>query len=70
VLPLLDSMGAKMLLLEEVVGEQLESEGRMLEEKVVEHVVACFRSWDLNASLEPVVQGPIAEAEEAAKASV
>jgi hypothetical protein len=70
VLPLLDSMGAKMLLLEEVVGEQLESEGRMLEEKVVEHVVACFRNWDLNASLEPVVQGPIVEAEEAAKASV
>jgi hypothetical protein len=64
VLPLLDSAVSKMLLLEEVVGEQLEAEGRVL----AEHVLTCFRSWDPNASLELVVQGPVAEVEEAARA--
>jgi hypothetical protein len=33
-------------------------------------VLTCFRSWDPNASLEPVVQGPAAEVEEAARASI
>jgi hypothetical protein len=55
VFPVLDSAGAMMLMLEEVVGEQLEAEGHVLAEKVVEHVLMCFWSWDLNASLEPVV---------------
>jgi hypothetical protein len=35
VLPLLDSAGAKMMFLEEVVGEQLEAKDRVLAEKVV-----------------------------------
>jgi hypothetical protein len=70
VLPLLDFMGAKMLSLEEVVCEQLEVEGRVLAEKVAEQVLTCFQSWDLNASLEPVVQRPIIEVEEAARASI
>jgi hypothetical protein len=46
VLPVLDSMGAKILTLEEVISEQLEAEGRILVEKVVEHVLTCFQSWD------------------------
>jgi hypothetical protein len=54
-LPLLDSIGAKMLKLQEVISEQLESKGRALAEMVVEHVLTCFRSRDLQASLEPVV---------------
>jgi hypothetical protein len=70
VLPLLDFAGAKMLLLEEVVDEQLEAKGRVLAEKVVEHVLTCFWSLDPNASLELVVQGPITEAEEATRASI
>jgi hypothetical protein len=70
VLPMLYSTGAKMLSLEEVVNEQLEAEGRVLAEKVMEHVLTCFQSWDPNASLEPVVQGPITEAEEVARASI
>jgi hypothetical protein len=52
VLPVLDSVGAKMLTLEEVVGEQLEAEGHILAEKVVEHMLMCFLSWEPNASLE------------------
>jgi hypothetical protein len=44
VLPLLDSLGAKMLSLEEVVSEQLEVEGHVLAKKVAEHMLTCFWS--------------------------
>jgi hypothetical protein len=70
VLLVLDSAGAKMLMLEEIISEQLEAEGHVLAEKVAEHVLTCFQSYDSNASLEPVVQGPTAEAEEIARANV
>jgi hypothetical protein len=46
VLPVLDSMGARMLTLEEVVNEQLEVKCHILAEKVAEHVLTCFWSWD------------------------
>jgi hypothetical protein len=69
-LPLLDSIGAKMLKLEEVIGEQLEAEDHALAETVAEHVLTCFQSRDLLASLEPIVQGPVVEMEETARASV
>jgi hypothetical protein len=46
VLPLLISMGAKMLQLEEVIGAQLELEGCVLVEVVVEHVLMFFQSRD------------------------
>jgi hypothetical protein len=45
-LPLLDTAGAKMLKLEEVIGDQLELEGRALSEMVVKHVLTCFHSRD------------------------
>jgi hypothetical protein len=70
VLPTLDSAGAKILTLEEVIGDQLEVEGRVLAEKVAEHVLTCFRSWDPNTLLKPVMQGPVAEMGEAARSSV
>jgi hypothetical protein len=54
-LPLLDSAGAKMLKLEEVIGGQLEAEGRALAEAMAEHVLTCFWSWDPQISLETVV---------------
>jgi hypothetical protein len=41
-LPLLDSAGAKMLKLKEVIGEQLEAKGPALAEMVAEHVLTCF----------------------------
>jgi hypothetical protein len=59
-----------MLMLEEVIGEQLESEGRILAEKVVKHVLTCFRSRDPNITLELVVHGPAVEVEEAARSSI
>jgi hypothetical protein len=45
VLPLLDSTGAKMSQLEEVISDRLE-EGRALTKAVAEHVLLCFYSWD------------------------
>jgi hypothetical protein len=70
VLPLLDSAGAKMLKLEEVVCDQLEVEGHVLAEKVVEHMLMCFRSWDPVVSLDPVMLGPVAWIEKAASCGV
>jgi hypothetical protein len=70
VLPTLDSAGAKILTLEEVIDDQLEAEGRDLAEKVAEHMLTYFWSWDLNTLLELVMQGAITEMEEVASSSV
>jgi hypothetical protein len=70
VLPTLDSAGAKILTLEEVIDDQLEAEGRDLAEKVAEHMLTYFRSWDPNTLLELVMQGAITEMEEVASSSV
>jgi hypothetical protein len=69
-LPLLDSTGAKMSKLEDVVTSRLEAEGRILAEVVAEHVLLCFRSQDPQVSLEPVVQGPAEKVQEAAQVDV
>jgi hypothetical protein len=42
----------------------------MLAQVVVEHMMMCFRSWDPQTSLEPVMQGPDEEPEEAASTGV
>jgi hypothetical protein len=68
--PMLDSMGAKMLMLEEVIGGQLEADGHDLVKKVVEHALTCFWSRDPNFSLEPVVHGTTVDTQEAARDSV
>jgi predicted type IV restriction endonuclease len=44
VLPLLASVGLKMLKPDEVIGSQLEAEGRVLAEVVAEHVLMRFWS--------------------------
>jgi hypothetical protein len=46
VLPLLDTAGAKLSQVEEVIGGQLEEESHALAEAVAEHVLMCFRSQD------------------------
>jgi hypothetical protein len=68
--PLLDSAGAKMLKVEEVGSGQLEADGHALAKAVAEYVLTSFRRWDPQISLEPVVQGPIMEMEEATHAGV
>jgi hypothetical protein len=45
-LPLLDSAGAKMSELEDVIASRLEAEGRILAEAVAEHMLLCFHSHD------------------------
>jgi hypothetical protein len=69
-LPLLDSEGAKMMKLEEVICDQLEAEGRALVEQVMEHMLTCFQSWDPVVSLDPVMLGPVARTEDAASSGV
>jgi hypothetical protein len=69
-LALLDSTGAKMLKLEGVGGGQLEAEGCALVKVAVEYVLTCFQSQDPQISLEPVVQGPVTEVEEAARVGI
>jgi hypothetical protein len=69
-LPLLDSVGVKMLKLEEVVCDQLEAEGHVLVELVAEHVLTCFWSRDPDVSLDPVMLGLVAGTEEAASSGV
>jgi hypothetical protein len=59
-----------VLELEELVGGQLEAEGHALAEAVAEHVLTCFQSRDPQIFLEPVMQGLVAEMEEAAKANI
>jgi Ni,Fe-hydrogenase maturation factor len=56
--------------LEDGVGGRLEAEGCILVETVVEHVLLCFQCQEPQVSLEPVVQGPAEEVEEAAQAGV
>jgi hypothetical protein len=69
-LSLLDSASIKMPELEDVIGTRLEAEGRILAEAVAEHMLMCFRSQDPQVSLEPVVQGPTEEVQEAAQDGV
>jgi hypothetical protein len=45
-LPLLDSTGAKMSVLEDVITSRLEAEGCILVGAVAEHVLLCFYSQD------------------------
>jgi hypothetical protein len=69
-LALLDSAGAKMLKLEDVIVSRLEAEGRFLAKAVVEHVLLCFHSHDPQVSLEPVVQGSTEVVQEVAQVDV
>jgi hypothetical protein len=70
VLSLLDSARVKMSQVEELIGDRLEEEGRVLAEVVAEHVLMCFQSREPHVSLEPVVQGPTEETGDVALAGV
>jgi hypothetical protein len=45
-LPLLDSIGDKILKLEDVIASRLEADGRILAEAAAEHVLLCLHSQD------------------------
>jgi hypothetical protein len=69
-LPLLDSAGANMLELEDVIASRLEAEGHILAEAVAEHVLLCLCSQDAQVSPELVVQGLDEQIPEAAQVGV
>ena len=69
-LPVLNSASDRFWCLEPVFAGQLEDEGRELIRMVAEHILTCLRSHDPAISLAPVVDGPVAETEAAARKSV
>ena len=69
-LPVLDQAAERLRRLDSAFGDRLEAEGRELSRVVTEHILVCFRSHLPDLPLEPVIAGPLADAEEAARASV
>ena len=56
--------------MDQILGARLEAEGGMLCCAVIEYILTCFRSHDPAISLEPVIAGPVAAAEDAARDGV
>jgi hypothetical protein len=69
-LPVLDSAADRLRRMDQILGARLEVEGGKLCQAVVEYVLACFRSHDPTISLAPVIAGPVAATEDAARESV
>ena len=67
---MLNSASDRLRHLEPVLAGQLEAEGRELIRMVAEHILTCLRSHNTAISLAPVVDGPVAETETAARDSV
>jgi hypothetical protein len=69
-LPVLDSIVDGLQRLDKILGACLEAEGSKLCRAVVDYVLTCFRSHDPAISLTPVIDGPVAATEDAARESV
>jgi hypothetical protein len=69
-LPVLDSTTDRLRRLDQILGARLEAESGKLCRAVVEYVLTCFRSHDPVISLAPVIAGPVASTEDAARESV
>jgi hypothetical protein len=69
-LPVLDSAADRLRRLDQILGARLKAEGSKLCRAVVEYVLMCFRSHDPAISLAPVIDGPVAATEDAARESV
>jgi hypothetical protein len=70
VIPALDSSADRLRRLDQILGARLEAEGSRLYRSVIEYVLTCFRSHDPAISLEPVITGPLADTEDAAREGV
>jgi DNA repair exonuclease SbcCD ATPase subunit len=66
-LPVLDSTANRLQRLDQILSARLEAEGGRLYQAVIEYILTCFRSHDLAISLEPVITGPVADTEDAAR---
>jgi hypothetical protein len=69
-LPMLDYVVDRLRHLDQILGAHLEAEGGKLCRVLVEYVLTCFRSHDPAISLAPVIAGPVAATEDAARESV
>jgi hypothetical protein len=69
-LPVLYSTAERLRRLDQILGARLEAEGSRLCRAVVDYVLTCFRSHDPAMSLAPVLDGPVAATEDAARESV
>jgi hypothetical protein len=56
--------------MDQILGARLEAEGGRLCRAVIEYILTCFRSHDPAISLEPVIAGPVADTEDAAREGV
>jgi hypothetical protein len=69
-LPVMDSAADRLQRLDQILGARLEAEGDRLYRAVIEYILTCFRSQDPAISLEPVIAGPVADTEDAARESI
>ena len=69
-LSVLDSAVVRLRRLDQILGARLEAEGSRLCWAVIEYIVTCFWSHDPTFSLGPVIAGPVANTEDAARGSV
>jgi hypothetical protein len=69
-LPVLDSAADRLRRLNQILGARLEAEGSKLCWVVIEYILTCFRSHDPTISLEPVIAGPVADTEDAAREGI
>ena len=69
-LPVLDFTVDRLRRLDQLLGARLEAEGGRLCRAVIEYILTCFRSHDPAISLEPVITGPVADTEDAAREGV
>ena len=69
-LPVLDSTADRLRRLDQILGAHLEAEGGRLCRAVIEYILTCFWCHDPAISLEPVITGPVADTEDAAREGV
>jgi hypothetical protein len=69
-LPVLDSAVDRLRRLDQILGARLEAEGSTLCQSVIEYILTCFWSHDSAISLVPVIAGPVADTEDAARQGV
>ena len=69
-LPVLDFATDRLRHLDQILGACLEAEASRLCRSAIEYVLTCFRSHDPAVSLGPVIAGPVADTEDAAREGV
>jgi hypothetical protein len=69
-LPVLDSTADRLRRLNQILGARLEAKGGRLYRAEIEYILTCFRSHEPAISLEPVIAGPVADTEDAAREAV